>query len=548
MAKKRFIFDENYIKRYAKKDKTRWLVIGASVLFIILIIILILLVNRNQKPKPVAPAVTKYELKEELTIESGSYLPEVVDYFNVYENIDMQDVKVTYPENFIFNYDISACNEDDMKQIEVDYNKVNYDNFDCIKKVLSTPATYGITINVLDKEYTVRLNVIDSTSPILNLKNIEIYEGEEYSIVDFVDKCFDISGECELKYITTDVSDDGTTIDYSKYKDAGTYPVKIIAYDIYENASNIGEATLTIKKPLAPLYIVSFNTNGGSIVDNIIIEEGKTITAPKDPTRTGFTFAGWYLGTTKYDFETPINRNMTLVAKWNKVNNGGNSQGGSSQGGSSQQTEPIVENEILGVSINFLTINLMVGDSKTVVAKVSYQGNIDTSVTWTSANSSIATVKDGVITGIKSGSTVITATAGNKSSSVNVIVKDKQTTSTCTYGDASYNTDYVLSVDLRDNNCATNPNINYEQRLSIIAANDNSQVIQKLINKSYSADHINYRDDYKSVKNNSGIGLVGYQITIKVTALDSNGKLKTSTYILYENGTRKFIGNNELGL
>ena len=41
-------------------------------------------------------------------------------------------------------------------------------------------------------------------------------------------------------------------------------------------------------------YTVSFNTNGGTTVSAITVEEGKTIATPTAPTKTGFTFEGWY--------------------------------------------------------------------------------------------------------------------------------------------------------------------------------------------------------------------------------------------------------------
>ena len=107
--KKRFIFDENYIKKYAKKDRLKWLIIGASALVLIIVIIIVILATRNNKPEQITPAVPKFELKEELTIEAGSPLPEVTDYFNTLENIDVDEITVTYPDEFELSYDTSLC-------------------------------------------------------------------------------------------------------------------------------------------------------------------------------------------------------------------------------------------------------------------------------------------------------------------------------------------------------------------------------------------------------------------------------------------------------
>ncbi|MDR0721831.1 MAG: InlB B-repeat-containing protein, partial [Treponema sp.] len=41
-------------------------------------------------------------------------------------------------------------------------------------------------------------------------------------------------------------------------------------------------------------YTVTFNTNGGTAVDAVQVEEGKTLTKPGAPAKTGYTFSAWY--------------------------------------------------------------------------------------------------------------------------------------------------------------------------------------------------------------------------------------------------------------
>ena len=55
---------------------------------------------------------------------------------------------------------------------------------------------------------------------------------------------------------------------------------------------------------------------GTTTVDTKTIEDGKTVTAPADPTQSGKTFLGWYNGDTKFDFTTPITGDITLTAKF----------------------------------------------------------------------------------------------------------------------------------------------------------------------------------------------------------------------------------------
>ena len=41
-------------------------------------------------------------------------------------------------------------------------------------------------------------------------------------------------------------------------------------------------------------YIIKFNSNGGSLVDDILVEEGASFLMPNDPWQEGYVFSGWY--------------------------------------------------------------------------------------------------------------------------------------------------------------------------------------------------------------------------------------------------------------
>ena len=66
-------------------------------------------------------------------------------------------------------------------------------------------------------------------------------------------------------------------------------------------------------------YIVTYDTDGGSAVEKEVVETGKTVTIPVDPTKEGYTFDGWYLDGEKYDFNTKVTKDITLKAKWTEV-------------------------------------------------------------------------------------------------------------------------------------------------------------------------------------------------------------------------------------
>ena len=67
-------------------------------------------------------------------------------------------------------------------------------------------------------------------------------------------------------------------------------------------------------------YTLTFDTNGGSTIAPITQDYGTAITAPADPTKTGYTFAGW---TPAIPATMPA-ENLTVTAQW-RYNGGGSS-------------------------------------------------------------------------------------------------------------------------------------------------------------------------------------------------------------------------------
>ena len=66
-------------------------------------------------------------------------------------------------------------------------------------------------------------------------------------------------------------------------------------------------------------YTVSFNSSGGTAIANVPVSYGATISEPTTPTRTGYTFNGWYTNagrTQLFNFATAITANLQLYAEW----------------------------------------------------------------------------------------------------------------------------------------------------------------------------------------------------------------------------------------
>ena len=77
------------------------------------------------------------------------------------------------------------------------------------------------------------------------------------------------------------------------------------------NAAVTGNMTLTAQWRINQ-YTITFDTDGGSAIDPITQDYGTAITAPADPTKTGYTFAGWNGAIPA----TMPAENMTIKANW----------------------------------------------------------------------------------------------------------------------------------------------------------------------------------------------------------------------------------------
>ena len=114
---------------------------------------------------------------------------------------------------------------------------------------------------------------------------------------------------------------------------SGTVKNSIAGTGWTDKAGSQGEATIPInadpgqklpdyKKVQFPEKVdkvtVKFDSAGGSTVPSQTIAVNGKATKPADPTKDGYTFDGWYLGSTAFDFSTAVNEDITLVAHWKK--------------------------------------------------------------------------------------------------------------------------------------------------------------------------------------------------------------------------------------
>ena len=117
---------------------------------------------------------------------------------------------------------------------------------------------------------------------------------------------------------TVPLTSSDVTIDTSKVDNTkpGQYP---ITYTYVPDGVSY-TVEVTVKAPAAEVYTVSFDSRGGSSVQSERVTSGDKATKPADPTRNGYTFAGWNTksdGTgDTYDFTKPVTENTVLYAQW----------------------------------------------------------------------------------------------------------------------------------------------------------------------------------------------------------------------------------------
>ena len=127
-----------------------------------------------------------------------------------------------------------------------------------------------------------------------------------------------LSNSTEIYSFIGEITTGGATYAVS-YKIDGTEPISTgtLSLKIGDNTVYITEYIggtptkiyiVTIRR--RPTYTVSFDTNGGTSVDSMTVEEDGFITAPATE-RPGYTFTSW-----DYDFSKPITGDTKITASW----------------------------------------------------------------------------------------------------------------------------------------------------------------------------------------------------------------------------------------
>ena len=140
---------------------------------------------------------------------------------------------------------------------------------------------------------------------------------------------------------------------------------------------------------------VTFDANGGNVsqTSKSVVSGEKYGNLPT-PTRTGYTFNGWYTATsggTKITSDTTVDlsANQTLYAQWS-------------------------EKKVNSITVTPTTVELLAGNTYTLSAEVAPVDALNKTLTYISGNTAVATVNSsGVITAVKEGNATITVKAAS---------------------------------------------------------------------------------------------------------------------------------------
>lgn len=141
------------------------------------------------------------------------------------------------------------------------------------------------------------------------------------------------------------------------------------------------------------VYTVTFETNGGTSVSSQTVAANTTINKPVEPTKTDYTFTGWYLDSAcsnLVSFPYKVTGNVTLYARWI----------------SSGNVVKVTGVKLIQASHTFDSV----GSAIDLDYAIEPTNATNKSVSWSSNDSSVATVSGGKVTAVSAGSAKITVT------------------------------------------------------------------------------------------------------------------------------------------
>lgn len=169
--------------------------------------------------------------------------------------------------------------------------------------------------------YEIEISCAKSSNGIIQISKLEYFVGITNYNVSFFD------GAEEYTKYSTKVEENGKLIrptdpEKEGYIFAGWYVDPELSKEYNFDASITADLKLYAKFEEAATVetqTVTFMKDAETSIDTSVVKKGNTVGVPAEPTNDGYSFGGWYTDvkcTTAYDFNLPVNTDITLYAKW----------------------------------------------------------------------------------------------------------------------------------------------------------------------------------------------------------------------------------------
>ena len=235
-----------------------------------------------------------------------------------------------------------------------------------------------------------------------------------------------------------------------------------------EDGGKTATCTVTVNENIYPVEGISLNQSTTTLYEG----DSLSLTATISPSNATNKNVSWKSSNTSV--ATVSNGNVTAVKAGTAT-----ITVTTEDGGKTATCNVTVIAKVAGVSIDKSSATLLEGETITLTATINPSNATNKNVTWSSSNSSVASVSNGVVTALKAGTTTITVTTedGGKTATCYVTVIAKvsnislnKTSASLTEGDT-----LTLTATITPSN-ATNKNVTWSSSNSSVASVSNGVV------------------------------------------------------------------------
>ncbi len=375
-----------------------------------------------------------------------------------------------------------------------------------------------VAFNVIDGPFSTIDDKKDSIT--FSIKELEMRKGEVTHL--------DVINNNGDAFIFTSSDPSVATVDDSTgYIEAKKAGVTTITVQLRKDSNIKDECIVTVVEPVSSIDVESVSLNKQSL--SLKVGDSETLHYTLSPNNANIQKVTW----------STSNKTVATVSKYGEIkavgvgnaiikvvtDNGKEAICNVTVTKKSSSEPPKEENiEVTSISFESNNIKLKIGSNYNLRSRMTIKPSNATNkkITWTSSDSSIATVSNGVVTAIKAGTVTVTAKSSNGK------------TATCTFvitKSGSTKEVEVTSISFESNNVNMNVGKLYNLKSRMTIKPDNAT------NKT-----ITWTSSNTSIATvNDGLVTALKAGTVKVTAKADNGEKATCTFVITKSGSTKEV-------